>query len=66
MGKNRFYCPTCKKFIDRRSVYNNRYDLRFMCKKCKCPVLKTEKILKAALRDFIDYEIINGETEIYE
>lgn len=65
-GKIRFYCPACKRFMDRFEVYGNDWDPTYKCKSCDNTVIQTKKILLAIIKDYIAYIIKNGEIHDYE
>ena len=63
MGKKRFYCPKCKRFMDRRAVEGDEWEQIYFCKKCDEVVLRTEKIETAMLKDFAEYAIMKDKAD---
>lgn len=53
MPKCRFYCDTCKRFHSRRGVDFDPWDGRFYCKDCDEPVIKTAKVLKDIILEYL-------------
>lgn len=67
MSGNRFYCPNCKRLIDRRFVTPKAYEEGFKCKWCGERVLNKDKILADVIGDFLDYAEEKGvDIDIYE
>lgn len=66
MGKARFYCDTCKRFHSRRAVYFDAWDCRYYCKDCDEPVIKTAKVLKDMIVEYLaDAPRLGKETDAY-
>ena len=66
MGKHRFFCDTCNRFHSRRAVYFDPWDGRFYCKDCDNPVIKTAKVLKDVVVEFLkDAPILGKDIDKY-
>lgn len=66
--KKRFYCPNCKKFLDRRKVVaaeDYTMETVYFCKWCDTMVMKSSKIISAMVKDYAEYLIQKGEEEDY-
>lgn len=69
MIKKRFYCPACKKFLDRRQVIaSEEYTMEtvYFCRWCDNSVMKVSKLLKAIIMDFAEYVVSKGKEEDFE
>lgn len=53
MGKIRFYCVCCQRFYGRRYVSFDAWDGRFYCKFCDNAVIKTRKVLKDIILEYL-------------
>lgn len=62
-GKYRFYCPVCKRFIDRRQVEADEWNDIFFCRECGEIVIQTKKVMLAMVEDYIDYAIKKNKTD---
>lgn len=52
-GKHRFYCPECKRFLDRRKVTADAFDEIYFCKFHECPVIQTRFVVEAWIEEMI-------------
>lgn len=60
LGKHRFYCPECKRFLDRRKVKSDPFEELFYCKFHECPVIQTKYVIISWLEEVIKQIIAKG------
>lgn len=60
LGKHRFYCPECKRFLDRRKVTADPFEELFYCKFHEVPVIQTKYVLFSWLEEVINKIIEKG------
>ena len=57
----RFYCPECKRVIDRRFVKPKTFEEGYRCVWCGTTVYSVKKILARVCDDYLQYLEKNGE-----
>lgn len=62
-GRYRFYCPDCKRFMDRRQVEADEWNDIFFCRECGAIVIQSNKVIKAMVKDYIEYAMAKHKTD---
>lgn len=66
IGKIRFYCRNCGKFMSRKSVTADEWENRYTCKACGSHVIRTGKVILAMISEYIDVIFKYHEEDDYE
>mgnify|MGYP002523934158 CR=1 FL=1 len=50
-----YYCPKCKRILDRGKVFHEMYEEGYRCKWCGGGVSNAYKLMAGMLGDFVEY-----------